>query len=99
MVPLIQPSIKYNSLTQLKFTNTPKEKLSRFDRPAENIIGNNFNVNTEIMIKKHAVKTVKKCINGQMCENFINYFEINDHNKANRNHKYLLKVPKIRLEF
>ena len=51
------------------------------------------------MIKKHAVKTVKKCINGQMCENFINYFEINDHNKANRNHKYLLKVPKIRLEF
>ena len=99
MVSLIQPSIKYNSLTQLRFTNTPKEKLSRFDTPAENIIGNNFNVNTENMTKKHAMKTVKKCINGQIRKNFINYFGINDHNKATRNHKYLLKVPKIRLEF
>lgn len=42
MVSLIQPSMNNNCLNYLKFTNTEKEKLSRFDRRAENIIGDNF---------------------------------------------------------
>ena len=41
-VSLIQPSMKNNCLNYLKFTNTEKEKLSRFDRRAENIIADNF---------------------------------------------------------
>ena len=74
--------------------------MSRFDRRAENIIGNNFNVNTENLIHKHAVTTVKQCINGEIFQNFINYFEKkSDHNKATQNQKCLLRMPTVRLEF
>lgn len=45
------------------------------------------------------MKTVTIYINGEICDNFINCFEVNDDNKATRNQKYLLKVPKVRLEF
>ena len=52
------------------------------------------------MVHKHAVKTVKKCINSsEICESFINYFGVNDHNKTTRNQKYLLKVPQVRVAF
>ena len=72
MASLIQVSIICNCLTHLKFTNTQKEKLNRFDRRAENIIGNSFIVNTENRMHKYAVKTVKKCISGEIYKNFIN---------------------------
>ena len=64
--------------------NTPqkKKKLSRFDRQAGKIFGSNFNVNMENMIHKHTGEAVKKCISGEICENFTNYFEVNDHNKG-----------------
>ena len=34
-----------------------------------------------------------------MCTNFDNYFEINTHRVNTRNNKYLLKLPKVKLEF
>ena len=51
------------------------------------------------MFYKHAVKTVKKCLDGKSCTNFNDYFTVNLHMKATRNQNYLLKVPKIKLEF
>ena len=42
--------------------------------------------------------TVNKCINDEICENFINYFEVNDNDKATWYQKYLLKLPKFRPE-
>ena len=35
---------------------------------------------------------------GNVCENFVNYFEINEHDKNTRNKNILLTVPKIKLE-
>ena len=46
-------------ITTNSFKKNRLKQLSRFDRRAENIIGNNFNVITQNMIHKHAVKTVK----------------------------------------
>ena len=97
MVLFIQPNIKHNCLTQLKFTNTQREKLSWFDRHAEIITGNKLNVNTENMIHKPAVKTVKKCINVEICMNVLNYFEVNNHKKATQNQKYYWNYLKLGL--
>ena len=41
------------------FQKNRLKQLSRFDRRTENIIGNNFNIITQNMIHKHAVKTIK----------------------------------------
>ena len=94
MVLRIKHSIKYKCSTHLKLTNTQREKLTSFDRWAENIIDKSFNVNTENVIRKHAVKTLKKCINTEICENFRNYSEVNDHNKGTRNQTFLMQVSK-----
>lgn len=76
----------------------PPKKLNRSDRQAENIVGSNINVNTKNRIHKYAVETVKKCINGEIYENFINYFEVNHYNKERQNQKYLfLKYLKLGL--
>ena len=37
-----------------------------------------FEVNSIDLIYKHALKMVKKCIDGKLCENFENYFEKSD---------------------
>ena len=42
---------------------------------------------------------VRKCIEGNICEKFIDYFEINVHRKSTRKRNLLLKIPKVRLEF
>ena len=38
----MQPTIKYNCLTNPNFTKTRKEKLNMLDRRAESILGNNL---------------------------------------------------------
>ena len=42
---------------------------------------------------------MKKCIKGNICENFTDYFEIHIYYKSTRNRNLLLIVPKVRLEF
>ena len=41
---------------------------------------------------------VKKCLNGEVCEIFDNFFEIRTHEKSTRNNGFLLQVPKVRLQ-
>ena len=96
---LIQPIIKYNCLTNLNLTDTQTKKFQSIDRRAMSIVGNNFTVNNIDIIYKHAVMTVKKCIDGNICENYNGYFEKNIHERVTRNNSYFLKIPKVRLEF
>ena len=42
---------------------------------------------------------VRNCLDGNVCSNFMNYFEINAHERSTRNSGYQLKLPKIRLEY
>ena len=43
--------------------------------------------------------TAPKCIEEDICNNFRNYFEINQHTKSTRNSGTLLKLPNLKLEF
>ena len=42
---------------------------------------------------------VQTCIEGALCNNFRNDFEINQHTKSTRNSGTLLKLPNLKLEF
>ena len=50
-------------------------------------------------MKKIVCSLVRKCIYGDVCDNFKEYFAINNHSMRTRNQKHLLKLPKVRLEF
>ena len=50
IVSLVKPSMKYNCLTHLTFTNTQNEKFRRFERESESMTCKSFNVKMENMI-------------------------------------------------
>ena len=66
------------------------------------IIGSNKSLSIkspETIIRSRALATERKCIEGDIYNNFRNYFEINQHTKSTSNSGTLLKVPKLKLEF
>ena len=95
---IIQPGLTFNSLSNLSFTKTRKERFESFDNRA-NVVLRNTQINTLDMIYKHALQTVRKCLNGDTCHNFHGYFEKNLHEMETRNCGTLLKIPKVKLEF
>ena len=42
---------------------------------------------------------MRKCLNGNACANFEDYFMINERNVRTRNRNILLQIPKVKLEF
>ena len=96
---LIRSLLTYNCLTNLYFSNTQINKFKSLDKRTKHIVSDDFEVNSIDLIYKHALKMVKKCIDGKLCENFENYFEKSVHDKVTRNNGYLQKVPKVKLEF
>ena len=48
---------------------------------------------------KRACKTVRQCLDKEMCTNFHDYFSINEHNRNTRNMAALINIPKVKLEF
>ena len=42
---------------------------------------------------------VKRCLNGEACENFDSFFETRTHEKSTRKNSFLMQVPKQRLRF
>ena len=48
--------------------------------------------------KKRCCMLVYKCIKGEICENFQNYFEVLNHKKNTRGNGITVKLPKIKLE-
>jgi len=95
---VIISALKYSCIIQLNLSRTQKEKLKSLERRASNILDTDDIPSIQNDFCKHAVKLVRKCMEGNVCENFVNYFEINEHNKNTRNKNILLTVPKIRLE-
>ena len=41
---------------------------------------------------------MKKCLNGELSENFENFFDIRNHERTTRNHGFLLQIPKVKLQ-
>ena len=49
------------------------------------------------LILNYTVLLVRKCLDGNACNTFNEYFQFNHHNKSTRNN-VLLKVPRVKLE-
>ena len=47
--------------------------------------------------KTKALTIVRKCIEGSICDNFRNYFEIMNHNRNTRNQGIALSLPRLKL--
>ena len=94
---IILPGIKYNCILNLKLTETQKQCLASLDRRAANILGKNV-TSIENLMKLHALKLVKKCLDGKVCELFRDYFTLHHHEKLTRNNTHLLKIPRVKLE-
>ena len=43
--------------------------------------------------------SARKCLNGNVCTNFQDYFMINEHNVRTSYRNILLQIPKVKLEF
>ena len=41
--------------------------------------------------------TARKCLDGSLCSNFRNYFEVNGHHIRTRNNGLSLRLPKVKL--
>ena len=99
---MIVPLLTYCSILQLKLTPSQCYQLTSIHQRAIRIIHSPSTVHiTSIInvIHKNACKTVRKCIDKNICENFHKYFIINNHSKCTRNQSALLKLPKVKLEF
>ena len=41
---------------------------------------------------------VRKCLEENVCSNYLNYFTINKNSRNTRNSGHLLKIPRVKLE-
>jgi hypothetical protein len=95
---MILPLITYCSNLHLVLTKTQQTNLHSLERRYNNIAPNKA-VQIEKIYKRNACVMVRKCMDGSTCENFKNYFTINNHQRNTRNAGYLLNLPRIKLEF
>ena len=79
---MIVPILLFNCISNLNFTTTQIQKLKSLNGRANTIINNQNGdkipniADLHGLTRKHACVTVWKCLNGQVCENFRNYFTI-----------------------
>ena len=93
----VLPVIKYNCIIHMKLTMGQEKKLSSLDNHARLVTNSNTNSINSIM-EKHTVLLDRKCLDGNACNTFNEYFEFNHHNKSTRKNYVLLKVPRAKLE-
>ena len=101
---MVVPILTYCGILNLNVSKSRKDKLSSFHDRAMDIVTSNTNpeleIKTPLSINQiKACQLVRKCMDGNVCSNYINYFVKRDHNVATRNNGYQLELPKIRLEY
>ena len=99
---MAMPILTYCGILHLNKAQTLINKSNALNEPACRIIGSDKSVSIkspETIIRSRALVTVRKCIEGEICNNFRNYFEIDQHTKSTRNSGKLLKLPNLKLEF
>ena len=94
----VQPSIMFNCLSNLKLNNTQINKLKSISRRITSLSSTTI-IDFNKEIEKHASKTVRKCIDKSVCENFHNYFKLRSHNMNSRNNNISIELPICKLEF
>ena len=98
---MLVPLFTYCSTITCQASKTYKKKVQSLEDRAGNIIFKGRPLVTEIpsidnLMKKRICQFVYKCLSGDICENFVDYFEPMMNNTRNRSS--LLRLPKIRLE-
>ena len=94
---MIVPLLTYRSTVKLNHSETQKKMLKSLERRATTVTG--VKVPSVLnLVNREACCLVKKCLIGDVCENFNDYFVVNQHRQNTRNGGFLLKVPKVRLE-
>ena len=101
---MIVPILTYCGLINLHLSQSREDKLLAFHHRALDIIRSNTkyecDINSPSIINQiKACQMVRNCLDGNVCSNFMNYFEINAHERSTRNSGYQLKLPKMRLEY
>lgn len=98
---LLVPLFTYCSIITCQMNRTYKQKVKLLEDRARKIIFKgqpavHYIPSVDHMMKKRLCQNVYKCLNGDVCEHFDNYFEVMTNNTRNKN--TLLRLPKIRLE-
>ena len=96
---MIVPIITYSSMINLRLTQTQRNKLASIDRRARSIIGCETTCSLEGLIMKQSCILVRKCLDGNTCINFRDYFQKMNHDKNTRNVNNCLRLPVIRTEY
>ena len=96
---MILPLLTYCGVVNLNTNETQQAKYRSIERRSARIIGVDKVISIRRSIEKRSNVIVRTCLNGLLCTNFENYFSINNHEKATRNGKLLLKLPNVKLEF
>ena len=94
---MILPILVYRSTVKIYFTTTQKNRLKSLERRATVIVGKEVQSVINV-INREACSLVRKCLEKNVCSNYLNYFTINKHSRNTRNSGILLKLPRVKLE-
>lgn len=94
---IIVAALKYNCIAHLNLYQTQQRKLRSIENRA-NIMLKTRTTPIKNEIEKHAVLLVYKCLNGQVCDQFKDYFKIHEHRMNTRNNRSSLNIPQVKLE-
>ena len=98
---MVVPLILYNCTVHLNLNQTQKNKLQSLQNRAIKIV-DDAKVKLANIIQKlniHTYILVKKCLIGEVCSNFIEYFHLKKHLYNTRNNNIHVELPSIKLEF
>ena len=98
---MLVPLFTYCSIITCQTNRTYKQKVKSLEDHARKIIFRSqpavYHIpSIDHLVKNRLCQNVYKCLTGDVCEHFENYFEVMTNNTRNKN--ILLRLPKIRLE-
>lgn len=99
---MVIPTLTYCGIANLNKTNTQVDRSNALHWRGCRLIGNQRYSqikSPESIIRYKVLEIVWKSLNGEICSNFKNYFELTNHNKSTRNNSISIKLPKLKLEF
>ena len=94
----IIPAFIYTCILLSNLTQTQLKKLKLIEARASSLLKSKT-CDLKYKFNKHAVLSVRKCLNGNVYKNFQDYFMINKHNVRTRNRHIILQIPKVNLDF
>ena len=101
---MIVPTVTHNCVLQGNLSAQQKYKLNSIVRRAKSIIKEDLSSNIDLPSLENETKRqncffVRKCLDGNVCEEFRNYFVPFEHRFGTRNKGYSLRLPMMKTEY